>query len=1100
MFLRQRPSPIYPDLSNDLADSLEWKVGQLKRLEFPQNITTFAIDPVSGLLAVGTSDGIIHLFGGSGVECKLTLPDKVTVSLLQFAISTFNLLCVDQQNQLHIWDLTSFGQPTYVANARFNQINSMCLSPSLSHVFFALHSGDIKTYDLACLRKSPYSIPNMWKLYEGKKMTQDMLSQNMLEHSLVDIVFHPRNLNAMFVAYGGGIVLTDISQRSARRIYELILPPGAPGGHEHQTYDILTQRHPVVTAISVHPSGHIFAVGYDDGSIAFWATEDDDRPILVRTLSKLDVNLVDPAILEAHLEGKENSSQSRVIREPIFKLTWSGFPNSEDPRGGSTVLTILGGIVIGQEAGVSVMTFPPLNPPDPPASESTLSTLHPTVRTAIRDSLSPSGLFFYTALHPVQDYLLIPRSSPHFSGSFDPYAIILLTEGTERNRVAEGYIFPSSLASTSGEVDVDEAESLADMCLCNFKVISPTKLMLPFALSIGCSGILGGMLVSLDREVYEIFIAVPPRNHNADIVLTGGTAWLDGTKANEMRLSKASAYLSPIMVCRQYQPPRVLITYHQDLSIRFHDMSSQLLMSQKTEPIQHHFPDSIQELVIDLQPLLARKNSNVSITGFEFAEESFEIAVALSSGEIVFYRPITSFTSSRSDVLDKEISLVLEENIISDKTTAPYFAFNAERGHPVTIAMSSIGFVAVSYEDGALYIIDMRGPRVLLRPAESQKKHKKTPSVTFGTRHHDSGQHDLATALSWVICPLAEEHSLKVRLVAAKASGIIEIYNLLHRNDINTWEISGEPLESKGIADPLHHGCYVIDAKTGASCNANKAKFAVSLRKDELQATDCILVLIGLKGARTYANINGERVGKAEWGHKFGITKGSRIIERLGHHALFVFNEQLAASVYSLPHLEYLHTVQLSLPPSIELTVDSTGDFIAFLPSETNPTINSAIYGTVFNARRIFTRVDLDLASSRTVIPPQPEPVSLGPTSMLGTWFNMKKTMSGEQMDELFGGPDRPIIKKQPSTSKYGADNSTEGSSSTANMAANIAAAASSAQSNLYNRLTSALGERGQLLGDLEDRFNSLEEGSKSMVAQAKKLAAQQTAKGWFGM
>jgi len=37
------------------------------------------------------------------------------------------------------------------------------------------------------------------------------------------------------------------------------------------------------------------------------------------------------------------------------------------------------------------------------------------------------------------------------------------------------------------------------------------------------------------------------------------------------------------------------------------------------------------------------------------------------------------------------------------------------------------------------------------------------------------------------------------------------------------------------------------------------------------------------------------------------------------------------------------------------------------------------------------------------------------------------------------------------------------------------------------------------MLGDLEQRFNSLEEGGKSMVEQAKRLAAQQATKGWFG-
>jgi hypothetical protein len=126
----------------------------------------------------------------------------------------------------------------------------------------------------------------------------------------------------------------------------------------------------------------------------------------------------------------------------------------------------------------------------------------------------------------------------------------------------------------------------------------------------------------------------------------------------------------------------------------------------------------------------------------------------------------------------------------------------------------------------------------------------------------------------------------------------------------------------------------------------------------------------------------------------------------------------------------------------------------------------------------------------------------------------------------LVGGPDRPLPRseRQPQSST--------GTSSVAT----AATAATTQSTNLYNRLAATLNERGyvflnflivsvlsrcrQLLGDLEDRFNALEEGSKSMVAQvmiiwlkftptylkpcqqAKRLATQhaakQTAKSWF--
>jgi len=101
-------------------------------------------------------------------------------------------------------------------------------------------------------------------------------------------------------------------------------------------------------------------------------------------------------------------------------------------------------------------------------------------------------------------------------------------------------------------------------------------------------------------------------------------------------------------------------------------------------------------------------------------------------------------------------------------------------------------------------------------------------------------------------------------------------------------------------------------------------------------------------------------------------------------------------------------------------------------------------------------------------------------------------------MQSTVGGPDRPIPERIAlEKTKSAEDDANGGVQSTA---AGIAASAVAVQANLYNRLTSALGERGyviclvifhvfigirsQLLGELEERFNSLEEGSRNMVTQ----------------
>lgn len=204
--------------------------------------------------------------------------------------------------------------------------------------------------------------------------------------------------------------------------------------------------------------------------------------------------------------------------------------------------------------------------------------------------------------------------------------------------------------------------------------------------------------------------------------------------------------------------------------------------------------------------------------------------------------------------------------------------------------------------------------------------------------------------------------------------------------------------------------------------------------------------------------------------------------------------------VYSIPHLEYLHTVQLPSVSSLPLAMDTSGDFIAWAADPVSNLINSATYGTFFDYRRANTLPDVDFSTSRGTIPSQPQPVSLGPTSYLGSWFSFNQTKTGEQIDELLGGPDRPVLEK---TSVWGDGGTSQVgvgvAGTTASAASSLAASAAAVNSSIYDKFSSAMNERGQLLGNLEQRFNALEEGGKSMVEQAKRLATQQAAKGWFG-
>jgi len=71
-----------------------------------------------------------------------------------------------------------------------------------------------------------------------------------------------------------------------------------------------------------------------------------------------------------------------------------------------------------------------------------------------------------------------------------------------------------------------------------------------------------------------------------------------------------------------------------------------------------------------------------------------------------------------------------------------------------------IGFLSVSYMDGSLIVVDMRGPKIILSHQGNKKtKHKLQPSIHVHTHRGDgpsspSSAPDIAKSLTWTISQL----------------------------------------------------------------------------------------------------------------------------------------------------------------------------------------------------------------------------------------------------------------------------------------------------------------------------------------------------------
>jgi len=296
-------------------------------------------------------------------------------------------------------------------------------------------------------------------------------------------------------------------------------------------------RNPFVSCMAIHPTGHFFAAGYEDGSIAVWATEDEDKPLLVRSIEEVDINLVNEELLNLALEPNGSKPSDKPAPEPIYKLAWSGYSNSADHRGGTHTLAVLGGGRGEESSGVTVFSFSAFNPAD--SGMDPKIALPPPIRKAMQDCLSNPGIYSYQPETTISDFLLLPRDTPHFAGNFDPVAMVLVFMADGDNRSITIMEFPPpSLAvvpkdpgmarEISSPTTEAIGEELAETLHTMQSSLDPERLTLPKLLWTGGSSVVGGEILPLSTAPYEVLCLQDLEASGSEYGLRGGAAWMDG--------------------------------------------------------------------------------------------------------------------------------------------------------------------------------------------------------------------------------------------------------------------------------------------------------------------------------------------------------------------------------------------------------------------------------------------------------------------------------------------------------------------------------------------------------------------------------------------
>jgi syntaxin-binding protein 5 len=212
--------------------------------------------------------------------------------------------------------------------------------------------------------------------------------------------------------------------------------------------------------------------------------------------------------------------------------------------------------------------------------------------------------------------------------------------------------------------------------------------------------------------------------------------------------------------------------------VRFQDISAHLLKPDSPN-VEKTFPCLLPDLTIDVADVLvdprvsARIPTSIlhqaRIDSVHLSRESFECAIVLQTGHAVIYRLCSELRENipPKDISDKELIILEHIPLRSGRRYSPFLMIDAGKGRMTAFASSDIGailcshiilrpdltsgFLAAAYGDGLL-IVDLRGPRILLRRVENTKQNSKEPRGLH-LRHH-SGNLDPIGSLTWTISAL----------------------------------------------------------------------------------------------------------------------------------------------------------------------------------------------------------------------------------------------------------------------------------------------------------------------------------------------------------
>uniref|UniRef100_A0A8B9TAK3 Syntaxin binding protein 5 n=1 Tax=Anas platyrhynchos TaxID=8839 RepID=A0A8B9TAK3_ANAPL len=217
---------------------------------FPYQPSALAFDPVQKILAIGTQTGALRLFGRPGVECYCQHDSGAAVIQLQFLINEGALVSALADDTLHLWNLRQ-KRPAIIHSLKFNRERiTFCHLPFQSKwLYVGTERGNIHIVNVESFTLSGYVI--MWnKAIE--------LSSKSHPGPIVHISDNPMDEGKLLIGFESGtVVLWDLKSKKADYRYS----------HDE-----------AIHSVAWHHEGKQFICSHSDGTLTIWNVKSPTRP------------------------------------------------------------------------------------------------------------------------------------------------------------------------------------------------------------------------------------------------------------------------------------------------------------------------------------------------------------------------------------------------------------------------------------------------------------------------------------------------------------------------------------------------------------------------------------------------------------------------------------------------------------------------------------------------------------------------------------------------------------------------------------------------------------------------------------------------------